>query len=101
MREDNDHWKCGFNVEREGIYPRLLSHKDSDLSLIQIIISNIFKLGFLVEGSRDIPLYQWPLANVSKQCFAKKGNKIIKPIKTTHYVQVRKTYLKKSIFLRS
>ena len=84
--KDNDHRKCGFNVERASVDPRLLSHKDIDLSIIQIIISNIFKLEFLVEGSRDIPLYQRPLANVSKQCFAKKGNKIIKPIKTTHYV---------------
>ena len=70
--KDNDHWKCGFNVERASVDPRLLSHKDIDLSIIQIIISDISKLEFLVKGSRDIPLYQQSMANVRRQCFAKK-----------------------------
>ena len=74
MREDkdNDHWKCGFNVERASIDPGLISHKDIYPSIIQIRISDISKLEFLAKGSRDIPLYQQPLANVSEQCFAKK-----------------------------
>ena len=34
--KDNDHWKCGFDIEMASIDPRLISHKDIDLSIIQI-----------------------------------------------------------------
>ena len=32
--KDNDYWKYGFNVERASIDPRLLSHKDTDMTII-------------------------------------------------------------------
>ena len=61
--------------------PKLLSHRDPNLSIIQIRISDISKLEFLAKGSRDIPLYQQPLSNVSNNVLQRKGNKEIKPIK--------------------
>ena len=88
--KDNDHWKCGFNVERASIDPRMISHKDIDLSIIQIRIYDISQLEFLVKGLRDIPLCHQPLADVITQHFAKKrkqsnkSNQITKQTNQNH-----------------